>query len=199
MIYFIQNTTSLMIKIGYTGGDPAQRLRSLQTGHADRLELLGSIRGDKHLERTLHRKLNKHRVTGEWFRPDDEVMKLMDSLLHVSESGNLDLSALANVCRCAGTVTGTCGHEVVLVHPLRDYDSHMEFDRAVCAAGLKTFIRASMESDYPGFGTAVDIKTMKPDPSIAIPKIELGDFVLVSEASTGIRTRVGIGSIYESD
>jgi hypothetical protein len=36
-----------------------------------------------------------------------------------------------------------------VVEPLRAWDSHLDFDRAVCDAGVKSFIRPVMKSDVP--------------------------------------------------
>lgn len=69
MIYFIRNQTSGAIKIGYTAGDPATRMRQLQTGHADRLELICSTPGEVADERKLHETFAVSRIGGEWFNP----------------------------------------------------------------------------------------------------------------------------------
>lgn len=61
-----------LCKFGYSR-DPNSRLKHLQTGNSNQLELVHSVsvRGDlcaKTLERTLHREYAYRRVRGEWFR-----------------------------------------------------------------------------------------------------------------------------------
>lgn len=74
MIYFIQDTSVLNIKIGFTAGDAEKRLRELQTGSPCGLVVLATIPGEKALERTLHERFASARVHGEWFRPVPELI-----------------------------------------------------------------------------------------------------------------------------
>jgi hypothetical protein len=60
------------------------------------------------------------------------------------------------------------GVAVPLIEPVRWFDSHMQFDRAVCASGLVEFCRRP----FPG-------EDVGPD----------GDGVLVREIQVGIRLR----------
>jgi hypothetical protein len=53
------------VKIGYTGGEPSERLRALQTGLPFELTLLWSTPGD--FESQLHDMFAEYRVRGEWF------------------------------------------------------------------------------------------------------------------------------------
>jgi hypothetical protein len=46
MLYFIQAEVSGLIKIGYTGSDPRERMAKLQTGSPARLSLLGYMTGE---------------------------------------------------------------------------------------------------------------------------------------------------------
>jgi hypothetical protein len=71
-------------KIGIAG-DPAQRLRDLQTGSPVVLKLVGVMPGGLSLERLLHRRFAAHRLHGEWFSP--AIQDDLDQLLAV-----LDLS-----------------------------------------------------------------------------------------------------------
>lgn len=70
MIYFIRNTDSGYIKVGYTSKDPLARMAYLQVGSAAKLELVGVIDGEREDERALHQALAEHRVAGEWFKPN---------------------------------------------------------------------------------------------------------------------------------
>ena len=84
MIYFIQNLRSGLIKIGFTDGNPRQRLRQLQTGAGSRLVLLGVIPGDRYVEAFWHHRFRKQRVDHEWFqisrRQVEEIIECSDRI-----------------------------------------------------------------------------------------------------------------------
>ncbi len=75
-VYFIQGEITGCVKIG-VARDPALRLKTLQTGCAERLFLIRSLPGDRRLERWLHKRFAALRVRGEWFRFSSE-MKLIE-------------------------------------------------------------------------------------------------------------------------
>jgi hypothetical protein len=75
VIYFIQDTGSLCIKIGYTGGDVMARLNALQTGNASRLEVIACVPGEMTDEAALHVRFAMARVGGEWFRPTADLLR----------------------------------------------------------------------------------------------------------------------------
>ncbi len=84
------------------------------------------------------------------------------------------------------------GESFPLIKPKADYqaaDYHfMDFDREVCAAGMKAFVRPWMPSDE-----------MKPEHQISWPPMPLfarqkSDFVLVREITPGMRTRMGVNA-----
>ncbi len=66
MTYFVLHSFSGDIKIGLSI-DPGKRVRSLQTASSRKLELIGTIDGDRESE--LHKRFAKCRVRGEWFHP----------------------------------------------------------------------------------------------------------------------------------
>lgn len=74
MIYFIQDDSTLAIKIGFTDGDPELRLKSLQTGSAGGFHLLATVPGGQADERSLHERFAAARVRGEWFQPSPELL-----------------------------------------------------------------------------------------------------------------------------
>lgn len=74
MIYFIQDESTLYIKIGYTAGDPAERLAALQVGCPGGLVLIHVIPGDQQEESRLHRLFSDSRARGEWFRPTPHLL-----------------------------------------------------------------------------------------------------------------------------
>ncbi|MBB5709317.1 GIY-YIG nuclease family protein [Sphingomonas xinjiangensis] len=55
------------VKIGFTAGDPAARLASLQTGCPFKMEMLGFVFGTKSQEAELHHVFSDSRCMGEWF------------------------------------------------------------------------------------------------------------------------------------
>ena len=67
---YIIGTTRPPYKVGISK-DPERRLRALQTGHPDKLQILHITETDitrtKMLETVIHRNLKHHRQTGEWF------------------------------------------------------------------------------------------------------------------------------------
>ena len=86
-VYLIQETYTKTIrgecavKIGLAV-DPLRRVRELQTGNARRLHLFMKIgpMSDKHAvqtEKSLHKRVKKWRLVGEWFEPC--VIKMMQS------------------------------------------------------------------------------------------------------------------------
>lgn len=72
-IYFVQVGAAGPVKIGCTR-DVTKRISSLQTGHPERLVLLGCFEGTTRDERELHERFHAHRLTGEWFRPAPEIL-----------------------------------------------------------------------------------------------------------------------------
>jgi len=93
-IYFIQGECGGPIKIGYTT-DLEQRLKSLQTGYPDRLELLLAFPANPNYEKAIHKQFEEYRLNGEWFKPTPEVLKKIRyfGLLnaYVSADNNKDL------------------------------------------------------------------------------------------------------------
>lgn len=72
-VYFIQQGDSGAIKIGCSK-NPSQRLAGLQTGHSEPLRLLTCAVGSQAQERALHDRFAHLRVSGEWFRPADDLL-----------------------------------------------------------------------------------------------------------------------------
>lgn len=69
--YIIAQADGQAIKIG-KAKNPTARLRELQVGHSQKLRLLGTIEED--CERELHIQFKGKRITGEWFKWDDEIL-----------------------------------------------------------------------------------------------------------------------------
>lgn len=65
-VYFVQRGENGPVKIGHSK-NPANRMRELQVGCPDRLHLMGTTPGGRHLERQIHIELEASRLQGEWF------------------------------------------------------------------------------------------------------------------------------------
>jgi len=81
-IYFIQGECGGPIKIGYTT-DLKARLKTLQTGYPDRLELLFAFPGNPEDEKKTHERYGEYRLQGEWFRPTPELLKSIQKLSYL--------------------------------------------------------------------------------------------------------------------
>lgn len=78
MIYFLQDPTTLEIKIGYTGDETADgRLSKLQTGNPRDLVLLATMPGDRKVDAALKQRFSPHCVRGEWFLPAPELLEVV--------------------------------------------------------------------------------------------------------------------------
>lgn len=80
IVYFIRCGRRGPVKIGKTFGTyqgAMDRLKELQVGNPETLYLLGICDGGRDLERQLHKRLQAHRLRGEWFKPTAEVMDVI--------------------------------------------------------------------------------------------------------------------------
>jgi hypothetical protein len=67
VVYFIQDTVTMAIKIGFCLRNPEKRLGALQTGNSNRLRLVGHITGSSLHEKLLHKRFSQFHIKGEWF------------------------------------------------------------------------------------------------------------------------------------
>src|SRR5947209_6314715 len=67
MIYFIQDTVTRAIKIGYST-NPQKRLKTLQNSNQNKLVLLYAMHGEYEQESELHRRFEKYKMGQEWFK-----------------------------------------------------------------------------------------------------------------------------------
>ena len=77
MIYFIQNTETKHIKIGYSD-NIRSRLSDLQTSSPHELSILTICEGGIEVEKELHDKFNNYYVRGEWFNPSEELISYIN-------------------------------------------------------------------------------------------------------------------------
>ncbi len=89
-VYFIQASDGGPIKIGVTT-NLRSRLKSLQTGHAVPVCVLLSLSGDEADERRLHARFAHLRMSGEWFRPEPELLSFIESVTSVANRHALGL------------------------------------------------------------------------------------------------------------
>jgi len=79
MLYFVLNTRSKAVKIGFSD-DPAKRLDDLQIASPDRLKLLGVSPGGRLEEAALHAQFADQHLRGEWFRAAPELLAVAKAL-----------------------------------------------------------------------------------------------------------------------
>jgi hypothetical protein len=79
-VYLIQNEHNHLIKIGVSK-NPYRRIRQLQTGNDSILRLLGIIKVEDafSVERLLHTRYAKDRVSGEWFSVSESEIRILSS------------------------------------------------------------------------------------------------------------------------
>lgn len=70
-VYYVQRTDGL-IKIGFSSV-PRQRIVNLRREHGP-LEVLATHKGGRDAEQVQHRRFDHLRVTGEWFRPEPDLL-----------------------------------------------------------------------------------------------------------------------------
>jgi len=78
-IYFVGNEHGV-IKIGYTGITPKRRLHQLQIASADKLTLLGVLKGNIRDEAKLHSRFSHLHIRGEWFEATESLMDFIQLL-----------------------------------------------------------------------------------------------------------------------
>lgn len=75
-IYFLRNPENGLIKIGRTT-NLKKRIRQIELMENTALILLRTMTGEKELEIALHRKFQEMRVSGEWFKPGEELLNFI--------------------------------------------------------------------------------------------------------------------------
>jgi len=95
VIYFIQDSTTLAIKIGHAKSDIDGRRRQLQTGNPSPLVVVWCMAGDEGTEYRLHRQFAADRLSGEWFRPSPALLAwlMSEATLYGRHSAIADMEA----------------------------------------------------------------------------------------------------------
>ena len=83
-VYFLLNADSNAIKIGWAK-DVNKRMRTFQTASPATLKLLKSVQVEgavaaQVLERSLHQRFHANRLSGEWFKVEEELLKYINHL-----------------------------------------------------------------------------------------------------------------------
>ena len=76
-------------KIGYTRRTPEQRIKEFKTGNASDFYIVDSFKskwGTK-IESSLHRRFNKFKINGEWFKLNDEQVKSFNNECQLIHDG----------------------------------------------------------------------------------------------------------------
>ena len=76
-VYLIGAVGRNRIKVG-KADDPSQRLRQLQTGSAEQLQLLGVIKAKASFESDLQLKFAEDRIRGEWFEATNDLRSYIE-------------------------------------------------------------------------------------------------------------------------
>lgn len=76
-VYFIKADNTGLVKIGKSV-NPKNRLKELQTGSANKLNIIKTIDGGVYLEQAIHAYFAHLRKHGEWFKPDTEMRKFLN-------------------------------------------------------------------------------------------------------------------------
>lgn len=80
-IYVFGNFKKEICKIGYST-NPLKRLNSIQTGCPFKLEIILILRGDRKIEKNLHKKYKKYKTNGEWFSFSGELRNSINSMIN---------------------------------------------------------------------------------------------------------------------
>ena len=93
-------------------------------------------------------KRNRHNVNAAEAFIDSLNEKMFTEMFR-QLGADVDHEALATVADLVKVVIDGDRY-LPMFAPKRPVDDHQEFDRAVCATGVKEFVRAGMRSDMPG-------------------------------------------------
>ena len=74
-VYFIGAESTNLIKIGTTNGNAEYRLNQIKTMSPVPLRVIGSIPGDREVEKELHKRFARYRHHGEWFVLEGELQE----------------------------------------------------------------------------------------------------------------------------
>ena len=91
-VYFVQGEFTGLIKIGFTN-NPKKRWTELGAQASEPIRFLATLKGDMDDEKKLHLRFKQARVHGEWFLPNEELLRFINSICD---------SEIPEVRRCMG-------------------------------------------------------------------------------------------------
>lgn len=109
MIYFIRDTASGFVKIGYSE-NPWLRMCKMQSDCPGELSLVGVLDGDQARESEIHRDCAAQRVRGEWFRDEGRVSAYVagaQALLKPESAKSRRVALLIALCETTGQAGNT--------------------------------------------------------------------------------------------
>jgi hypothetical protein len=93
MIYFFQDEETCHIKIGFTDGEPEERLKRVQSNSPSKLIILLTLKGGREGEQELHAKFAAARLHNEWFKPASAIIRFIIDNAHNDQTPALLLEA----------------------------------------------------------------------------------------------------------
>lgn len=88
-VYVFVNYFSNVCKIGYST-NPVKRLNAIQTGCPFKLKMVVVVKGNRSVEKALHKKYKKYKTNGEWFSYKEELKEAVEKIKNSNK--NLVLS-----------------------------------------------------------------------------------------------------------
>jgi superfamily II RNA helicase len=127
-----------MIKIGFSH-HPKGRLKQLQIGHPEPLELMGTMPGSIQLEAQLHRQFRDLRGAGEWFQAGQELLDYIGASITNTRPRDPKISALIRQLLKSRRNYSQQKRDLVsnLVQQLQNYDRETD---PTARANLERFI-----------------------------------------------------------
>lgn len=80
-VYFASSAE--LVKVGFTAGPPAKRLKGMRSGSASPISFLAALPGCRDLESALHEAMAPWREHGEWFRPNPVLQAALDAAVQI--------------------------------------------------------------------------------------------------------------------
>lgn len=100
-MYFVVSPDEEAIKIGFAV-DPRVRIKGLQTAHYEELFVELILAGRRSDEALVHKRLEQHRITREWFRicpeVEDFIAELADARFILEARHGEDYTATISDC-----------------------------------------------------------------------------------------------------
>ena len=129
MLYFIQDTVTRVIKIGYST-NPQKRLKHLQNSNQNKLVLLYAMHGELEHEAERLQRFNNFKMEGEWFKADivDPISQIIAAdnprqpRLTVLVAGELEYGGQALVFQALNEIHGKTPILCVVISGARSLD-----------------------------------------------------------------------------